>query len=120
DAFCSIGSACFHVPITWFTEVFDSPAVWEDFRSYVGYLNGHAVATAAIVKSDGVLGVYNVATLPEHRRRGFGESVMRYALADARRAHGIRRTVLQSTPAGLRLYERMGFRRVARVSVYAS
>jgi hypothetical protein len=30
------------------------------------------------------------------------------------------RTILQSTPAGLRLYERMGYRRITRVSVYAS
>jgi hypothetical protein len=28
--------------------------------------------------------------------------------------------ILQSTPAGLRLYERMGFRQVARVAVYSS
>ena len=120
DAFCAIGSACFHVPISWFTEVFDGPSVWADFRSYVGYVKGDAVATTAIVKSDGVLGVYNVATLPEQRRRGFGESIMRYALADAQRALGVQPIVLQSTPAGLRLYERMGFRKVARVSVYAS
>jgi ribosomal protein S18 acetylase RimI-like enzyme len=71
-----------------------------------------------------VTGVYNVATLPGHQRRGYGEAVMRYALADARRAsgmaHGEQRVILQSTPAGLKLYERMGFRTVARVSVYSS
>jgi hypothetical protein len=27
---------------------------------------------------------------------------------------------LQSTPAGLKLYERMGFRTITRVAVYAS
>jgi ribosomal protein S18 acetylase RimI-like enzyme len=120
DAFCAIGSSCFHVPITWFSEVFDSPEVWKEFRSYVGYLNGTAVATTAIVRSDSVLGVYNVATVPEYRRRGYGEAIMRQALADAEAALGIRQTVLQSTPAGLRLYERMGFRTVGRISVYAS
>jgi hypothetical protein len=30
------------------------------------------------------------------------------------------RTILQSTPAGLRLYERMGFQTVTRVSVYTT
>jgi hypothetical protein len=45
---------------------------------------------------------------------------MRFALADARREHGIERSVLQSTPAGYRLYERMGYRTVTSVSVYAS
>jgi len=30
------------------------------------------------------------------------------------------RAILQSTPAGLSLYERMGFRTVTRVSVYST
>ena len=119
-AFCGIGSTCFHVPIVWFQEVFDSPCVWENFAAYVGYVDGEAVSTAAAVIGGGAVGIYNVATLPSSQRRGYGEAVMRYALADARREHGIERSVLQSTPAGYRLYERMGYRTVTSVSVYAS
>jgi len=62
----------------------------------------------------------NVATLPGSQRRGFGEAVMRHALAEVRKERGLERVILQSTPAGLRLYERMGFRQVARVAVYSS
>src|SRR5947209_5193700 len=124
DAFCEIGSVCFHVPISWFKEVFDNDSVWQRFLGYVGYLDGEPVSTAAIVLGSGVTGVYNVATLPGHQRRGYGEAVMRHALADARRqsraTHGMERVVLQSTPAGLNLYQRMGFRTVARVAVYSS
>jgi len=120
DAFCAIGSVCFHVPLSWFHEVFDSHTVWERFHAYVGYRDGEAVSTAAIVVGGGALGVYNVATLPGHQRRGFGEAVMRHALADARGCYGLERSILQSTPAGLRLYERMGFRTVTRVAVYST
>ena len=120
DAFCEIGSVCFHVPISWFKEVFDGESVWERFISYVGYADGEPVTTAAIVVGGGVLGVYNVATLPGHQKRGYGEAVMRHAMADARREWGIERAILQSTPAGLKLYQRMGFRTVARVAVYSS
>jgi ribosomal protein S18 acetylase RimI-like enzyme len=120
DAFCAIGSVCFHVPLSWFHEVFDSDLVWRLFRAYVGYVDGEAVSTTAIVLGGGVMGVYNVATLPGYQRRGFGEAVMRGALADARREYGIERTILQSTPAGLRLYERMGFRTVTSVAVYST
>jgi ribosomal protein S18 acetylase RimI-like enzyme len=120
DAFCFIGSVCFHVPLVWFQEVFDSPTVWEHFAGYVGYADREPVATAAIVVGGGALGVYNVATLPGYQRRGFGETVMRCALADARNRLGIRRSILQSTPAGLHLYERMGYRKVTTVAVYAS
>src|ERR1700689_4499846 len=62
DAFCAIGSLCFNVPITWFTEVFDSESVWERFESYVGYVDEEPVTTAAIVIGAGAMGVYNVAT----------------------------------------------------------
>jgi len=120
DAFCDIGSLCFHVPLAWFREVFDNDAVWERFAGYVGYVDDEPVSTAAVVMGGGAIGVYNVATIPTQQRRGYGEAVMRYALADARREHGIERTILQSTPAGFKLYERMGYRTVARVSVYST
>ncbi len=120
DAFCAIGSVCFHVPVPWFREVFDNDCVWERFIGYVGYVDGEPVSTAAAVMGGGAVGVYNVATMPEHQRRGYGEAVMRHAVAEAQRRHGIERTILQSTPAGHRLYERMGFRTVTKVAVYAS
>jgi ribosomal protein S18 acetylase RimI-like enzyme len=100
--------------------VFDNSAVWSNFASYVGYLDGVPVSTAAIVRGAGVLGVYNVATLPGYQRHGYGEVVMRYAMADVQREAGEMPFILQSTPAGLNLYERMGFRTITQVSVYAS
>ena len=45
---------------------------------------------------------------------------MRFALDDVRRITGVERSILQSTPAGLRLYERMGYRAVTSVAVYST
>ena len=120
EGFCAVGSVCFHVPIHWFREVFDGADVWDRFRAYNGYVDGEVVSTAAIVAAGDAVGVYNVATLPGHQRRGYGEAVMRFALNEAKRDLGIGRSILQSTPAGLHLYERMGYRTVTRISVYAS
>ena len=120
DAFCAIGAVCFNVPLAWFREVFDNHAVWDSFAGYVGYANGEPVSTTATVISAGAIGIYNVATLPAHQRRGYGEAVMRHALEEARREHGIERTILQSTPQGLPIYERMGYRTVTRVAVFSS
>jgi len=120
EAFCAIGSVCFHVPLPWFREVFDNDSVWERFICWVGYVDGEPVSTAAAVMGGEAVGIYNVATMPEHRRHGYGETVMRHAVAEAQRRYGIEQTVLQSTPAGQRLYERMGFRTVTNVAVYAS
>jgi ribosomal protein S18 acetylase RimI-like enzyme len=120
DAFCAIGSVCFHVPVPWFREVFDNDSVWDRFIGWLGYADGEPVSTAATVMGGGAVGVYNVATMPEHQKRGYGETVTRHAVAEAQQQHGIERTILQSTPAGHRLYERMGFRTVTNVAVYAS
>jgi ribosomal protein S18 acetylase RimI-like enzyme len=119
-AFCNVSTVCFHVPDPWFQEVFQSDSVWEEFAAYVGYVDGEAVSTAATVACGAAVGVYNVATLPEMRMRGYGEAVMRYALEDTRARRGIECSVLQSTPAGYRLYERMGYRTITQVSVYSS
>jgi ribosomal protein S18 acetylase RimI-like enzyme len=120
EAFCAIGSLCFNVPLSWFREVFEQHSVWKRFAGYVGYCDKEPVSTAATVIGGGAVGVYNVATVPVYQRRGYGEAVMRYALDDARREYGIERSILQSTPAGLRLYERMGYRKVTTVAVYSS
>jgi ribosomal protein S18 acetylase RimI-like enzyme len=120
-AFCQIGAECFNVPLEWFQEVFEDSRVWENgFYGYVGYVDGEPVSTAATVIAGGAVGVYNVATVPGRQRRGFGEAIMRQALDLARERHGIERTVLQSTPQGLKLYRRMGYAVVTSVAVYTS
>jgi ribosomal protein S18 acetylase RimI-like enzyme len=83
-------------------------------------VDGEPVSTAATVVASDAVGVYNVATVPGRQRCGFGEAVMRYALDRARERHGIERTVLQSTPQGFALYQRMGYDVVTRVAVYTS
>jgi ribosomal protein S18 acetylase RimI-like enzyme len=120
--FRGIGSVCFRVPTDWFQEVFEDslPEARPDFRCWVGYLNGLPVATAATVPSRGAIGLYNVATDPAFRGRGFAEAITRHVMADATALYGARPLVLQSTSHGLRLYERLGFRAVTRIQVYNS
>lgn len=121
DDFRALGSTCFHVPMSWFSEVFDySVAARQDFICWVGYLNGRPVTTAATIASHGVIGVYNVATDPAHRHKGYAEAITRYAIDAALRATEAESVILQSTAQGLRLYERMGFQMVTRILVYNS
>jgi GNAT superfamily N-acetyltransferase len=117
--FREIGSSCFRVPLDWFSEVFDQRGTARTkFRAWVGYADGKAVATAATVVSAGAIGLYNLATLPEYRSRGYGESLMRQCIAEEIREHGNRPIVLQSTRSGLSLYKRLGFRTVTRFRVF--
>jgi GNAT superfamily N-acetyltransferase len=119
--FRAIGSHCFHVPMVWFSEVFDEEmAVRQTFVCWVGYRDGMPIASAASVVCGGALGIYNVATSPEFRNCGYAEAITRYAIDAGLRVAPARRFVLQSTAAGQRIYERMGFRPVTRVLVYNS
>jgi GNAT superfamily N-acetyltransferase len=52
--------------------------------------------------------VLNVYVERESRRRGVAEALMR-VLLDSLHARGIRRVILHASPAGRRLYERLGF-----------
>jgi GNAT superfamily N-acetyltransferase len=120
-AFCHIGAVCFHVPLMWFDEIFDGEMPLRDeCVCWVGYHDGQPVATAATVVHAGVIGVYNIATLPAFRARGFGEAIMRHAIQAAKEKSGLDRTVLQATRQGLHMYERVGYRSVTRFLVFTS
>ncbi len=119
--FCRIGADCFHVPPNWFGEIYDgAERLQGPMRGWVGYAKGQAVATAATVISDDVIGIYNLATAPEFRKRGFGEAMSRHAIAETLAMTGAKPIVLQSTLQGRRLYERLGFRAVGRILVFPS
>lgn len=79
----------------------------------VGYLGGEPVACSAMLLTDSVAGIYNVAVVPGQRRRGFGEALTWAAVAAGREA-GAGVAVLQSSPLGEPVYRKMGFRTVTR------
>lgn len=82
-------------------------------RAYVGEVDGEIVTTALGMTHAGNVGIFNVATPPEHRRRGYGAAVTARAAADGFAA-GASWAWLQSSTAGYRVYEALGFRTVER------
>ena len=75
---------------------------------YLARLDARPVGTASLFVSEGIAGIYEVATLPGERRRGVGTALTLAALHEARR-RGCRLAVLQASRSGLRVYERLGF-----------
>jgi len=55
------------------------------------------------------VGLFNVATLPAHRRRGYGAAITERAVRDGL-DRGARWAWLQSSTAGYGVYEKLGFR----------
>jgi ribosomal protein S18 acetylase RimI-like enzyme len=81
---------------------------------FIGELDGEVVGSSGIVWTGGVAGIYNVATPPEHRRRGIATTMSLHALRTAR-SNGYRVAVLGSSDLGRGVYERLGFREVCVV-----
>ncbi|MCP3985259.1 MAG: GNAT family N-acetyltransferase [bacterium] len=79
----------------------------------IGHADGQPAAAAIASLSNGVAGVYWVATLPEARGRGLGESCTRL-VGNRALELGARGVVLQASSHGEPIYRRMGYREIGR------
>jgi len=88
------------------------------FRFFLGDVDGRSVAASMLFRSGDAAGIYWVATLPEHRRAGFGTAMTRHAAAEAFDA-GAAACVLHATRMGESIYRRLGFETVFTYRAYA-
>lgn len=87
------------------------------FGTSVARSNGLVVSTAQTFQIDDVVGIYSVATLPEHRGRGYGGALTAWVTARAFAA-GATFAYLQSSAIGVSVYRRIGFREVDTFAIY--
>ena len=80
-------------------------------NAYVGRSDGTPCTVGLGALHGGHVGVFNIATLPRHRRRGHGHAVTAHVVAEGVAA-GAHTAYLQASEMGHRVYERMGFRTV--------
>jgi GNAT superfamily N-acetyltransferase len=91
----------------------------ENVWALVGDAAGRPVTTAFVDLFDGVGHIHNVGTREAFRGRGFGTAISAAATRIAFAA-GADLATLLSTPMGLGVYERIGFRTVEHWSVWES
>ena len=121
SAFTNLISIAFRIPYDTAKVLYLPEERWHTaLRGWVGFMDGAPVTCAATMQDAAALGIYSVATLREHRRRGCAEAIVRHAVASYRQGGFSGPLVLQSTPDGRRLYRAMGFRRTTRFAVYAT
>jgi N-acetylglutamate synthase len=83
----------------------------EGITLYVGYLDGRPITSGLGMRTGRTIGVYNIATVPDARRRGFGAEMTARVAADGLAA-GCDVAILQASTMGYPVYERMGYRTV--------
>jgi len=119
--FCSVILRVFSVPSDIARRIYGSAEFWAgQYKAWVAYIGSQPVATMATCTTAEAVGVYSVGTLARYRGRGIGEAITRHGLQHASNAAGISRSILQSTPAGIPLYRRMGYQGAGRFQVYIS
>jgi GNAT superfamily N-acetyltransferase len=85
---------------------------------YAGYVDGVPVVSGMGFRTGSTIGVYNIATLPGHRGRGYG-AAMTSRVADDGFDAGCDVAVLQSSDMGYSIYERLGYRTVVEYHGFA-
>ncbi len=117
-AFAGLTVSCFDIPVVVARAVYEPEAAWHGaYRGYVGIVNGSPVSIVALVRAGGAMGVYSLGTIPAQRHKGYGEALLRAAVAIEQNVPD-EPLVLESTEAGYRLYGRLGFRDVTNFTVY--
>jgi len=99
-------------------EILGKKAFWSDHFPALGVADGTPACAAAVMMLDGYRYVALVATDPARQRRGYGELVMRHALALSAVAHGDVPSTLHATEAGRPIYERMGYVPIASHTLF--
>ena len=118
-AFADLTSVCFDIAYPVARAVYEPASAWQGrYEGFVGFAGGVPVSMVALVRAPTTLGIYSLGTLPEHRRRGYGEALLRAAVARKQSGTARELLALESTEAGYPLYRRMGFQDVARFTVY--
>jgi hypothetical protein len=86
----------------------------DDFRVWLGRVDGRPVTTATAYLAEGFVGVYAVATTGDARGHGYGEAVTWAATL----CRPDLPAILQASEAGRPIYERMGYRTIAEIVVW--
>jgi GNAT superfamily N-acetyltransferase len=108
--FAQLNCVSYDVPVETSLSLVKEHTLWHEHAyGFVAYEGDKPVSTATAIINEGCLFLFLVATMPEARRKGYGEAVVRQALQTAHEATGIRRTVLHATEAGYPVYLRLGY-----------
>ncbi len=87
------------------------------FRHFIAQENGKTMASSTIHLSHRVATIYNIATLPEARRKGYGKAITAKTMLAAKERN-LAYCFLDSSKIGYNMYHGLGFRQFSECKIY--
>lgn len=84
---------------------------------YIGYLNNIPVVSGCVLFHANAAGIYNIATIPSERQKGYGTAMMEHLMTSAKN-RGYHLSVLESSKEGKSLYDNLGFKKCFKIREY--
>lgn len=88
-----------------------------DCENYLVYSEENPVGTGMLFSNDNIGGIFNIATLSEYRKKGYGRSMMLFLMNRAVEL-GLEHLFLLSSPMAVKLYSDLGFKKAFDVEVF--
>ncbi len=84
---------------------------------YIAYHQNHAVGTGILHVTNNISGIHSVGIIPEERRKGYAEQIMKLLINQAVKINSDYIT-LQSSDLGKNLYLKLGFKEQFKIKSY--
>lgn len=89
-----------------------------DSENYLFFVNNEPIATGTLFSNRGVGGIFNIAVLPDHQKKGYGRAMMEFLMQRANELY-LKQLVLLSSPVAEKLYKNLEFEKVFEIEMYA-
>jgi predicted GNAT family acetyltransferase len=79
---------------------------YENVKFYLVHLGEKPIGTLTLFQTGNIMGIHGVGVIPEMRKRGFAEEIMKFAINEAVDANA-EYAQLQASPLGKNIYSRL-------------
>ncbi|MEL1255362.1 GNAT family N-acetyltransferase [Flavobacterium sp. DGU38] len=91
---------------------------YENVKFYLVHFDEKPIGTLTLFQTGNIMGIHGVGVIPEMRKRGFAEEIMKFAINKAIDAD-TEYAQLQASALGKNIYTRLGFKDLFLITNYA-
>lgn len=90
---------------------------YENAKFYLVHFEGKPIGTLTLFQTDNIMGIHGVGVIPEMRKKGLAEEIMKFAINEAIEAD-CEYAQLQASALGKGIYTRLGFQDLFTITNY--